>query len=174
MIQSKIVFGFLLLFSFAVCVSAQDKGALNEVQIDRFLNRANFDQYQFLVSAKDNVKALLSDDCETGSCRYDDEWMMRFVYLNEVIERTVGITPASITYSKPEFRGKLIGIDFSPSKRNVLRDDYVFPADFDCRENAGMEFNCRGKGKSDGVFVKYNYKKGKTERYFKRKLFISG
>lgn len=148
-----------LLFSFALCVSAQ-KETLNEVQIDNFLKTENFAEFQFLVSTRENIKALPGEDCATGSCLYDEDWKMRFIYAGKVAEErwyqpNQPRNRIFITYYKPEFRGKLIGIHFAPRKRNVLRDDFIFPAEYKCIENGGREFTCMG----DRVFVKYNYKK---------------
>lgn len=160
---TRIFIVLVFLFSSVVYISAQVKEVrteAKEVQIDRFLKKENFDRFQFLVSTKENIKALLGEDCASGGCDYDDDWKMRFVYAGEVKEYRYyqANEPRNrvfITYYKPEVKGKLVGISFKPRKRNVLRDDYTFPAEFKCLENGGREFNCWG----EGIFVKYNYKK---------------
>jgi hypothetical protein len=155
MSANKIFIVLAVLFSFIACISAQEKDRRNEVQIGGFLKRENFDKFQFLVSTKENITAMLSKDCADGDCDYDRDWKMRFMYVGEVLGQTININPSRTTYSKPEYRGKLSGIHFSPRKQNFLPDNYVFPADIKCYENAGREFNCWG----EGIFIKYNYKK---------------
>ena len=160
---NRLFIGIILLFSLIVFASAQvkeDSNEMKEVQIDRFLKKENFDRFQFLISTKENIRAMLGEGCETGRCDYDDDWKMRFVYAGAV-KQVRSYQPNEprnrvfTTYYKPEVRGKLVGIDFKPRNRNILRDDFTFPAEFKCLENGGREFNCWG----NGVFVKYNYKK---------------
>jgi hypothetical protein len=158
--QNKIIIFITLLFSFVFCISAQVKDSSNEVPIDKFLKKENFDRFQFLVSTRENIKALLGEDCEDGRCNYNEDWKMRFAYAGKVAEirwfqPNEPRNRIFTTYTKPEFVGKLVGIFFNPRKKNVLRDDFIFPSEFKCLENGGREFNCWG----DGVFVKYNYKK---------------
>jgi len=152
---------FFLLFFFAVGISAQVKNAPHEVRIDKFLDEKNFAEFQFLVSTRENIKAVFGKDCEAARCDFDDDWKMKFNYVNPVLEirwfqpdqpRNRVFT----TFSKPEYREKLLNIEFYPRRENFLRDDFVFPDNVKCFENGGREFNCWGAR----VFVKYNYKKG--------------
>jgi len=114
---------------------------------------------------------LLGEDCAEGKCDYDADWKMRFAYAGKIAsykwyQPNQPRNRVFITYYKPEIVGKLIGIYFNPRKRNVLRDEYLFPADFKCLENDGREFNCWG----NGVFVKYNYKKREDGTIYQKEL----
>jgi hypothetical protein len=171
MSRNKIFIGFILLLFFAICVSGQVKENVKEVQIDSLLRKENFDRFQFLVSTQENIKGILGDNCYNSRCFYDDDWSMRFIYAGKVAEtRWYQLNQPRnrvfTTYTKPEFIGKLIGIHFDPRRKNVLRDDFVFPADFKCLENGGREFNCWG----NGIFVKYNYKKREDGTIYQKEI----
>jgi hypothetical protein len=168
----RILLCLVLLFSFVAGISAQVKTAQNEVNIDRLLRKENFTTLQFLVSTKEDVKFSFGEQCASGGqCVYDEDWFIRFKYVGEVLSFSWAQPnqPQNryfITYSKPEFRGKLLGIEFTPRKLNVLSGNYIFPSGFDCAENIGIEFNCI----SDVAFVKYFYKKSEDGTIHQKKI----
>jgi len=169
--RNKNFIGFILLLFFAICISGQVKENVKELQIDSLLRKENFDRFQFLVSTRANIKEILGEDCATGKCFYDDDWSMRFNYADKVAEirwyqPNQPRNRVFTTYTKPEFIGKLTGIYFKPRRINILRDDFVFPADIKCLENGGREFNCWG----NGIFVKYNYKKREDGTIYQKEI----
>lgn len=142
----RVLLGFALLFVLVVAIPAQRRDVPNEVTIDALLKKENFTTLQLLVSTKDDVEAVFGKSCGL-SCEYNDDWLIGFSYVPDVLfsrraNREEPSNKVFITYSKPEFRGKLRYIAFTPRKFNVLAGDYILSPDFDCKANSGVQFDC--------------------------------
>lgn len=166
-----ITFIFLSVFALQVSVQAQIKQ--NEVQLDELLRLEIPKGLKFLASTKEDVKILFGEDCANGQCVYDENWFMHFVYVSEVLkaEYLKQGYPRNkywITKSKPEFIGKLLAVEFTPRKLNVLSDRFILPQNFKCRNVNINDTDCF----TDGFFFRFAYKMRDDSTIFQREIKI--
>jgi hypothetical protein len=112
---AKIFIIFTFLPAFALQVSAQENAVQNKAEIFQLFKKENLKELKFLVSTKEDVKALFGEKCES-ECDFGKNWWIRFTYVNKdwlgirYYQKDQPRNKVWITKPKPEFVGKLLTI----------------------------------------------------------------
>jgi len=170
--SAKIFIIFTFLLAFAVCVPAQTNQYPNEIEGYEFFKNGKLNDLKLLVSDRNDVKAVFGEKCEHG-CAYDDDWEIRFSYVNSGWSRKLTENGEEQIYKpKSEFVGKLAGITFNPKRQILLPDSVTIPKELNCSIGTSHGNNLVYKIRSciDGRRVAYTI----SEETLENKKIIKG
>jgi hypothetical protein len=162
---NKILVCSALLLAFVAGISAQEKTAQYEVSIEKLLKLEDVTTLRFLISTKDDLKALFGNECRADAlCVYDDDWDIRFIFAGDILNFYLsnptekGLGRIDSTFIKPEFKGTLVAIELS-NRGYVFPENYSLPPDFDCSELSRITFCNNGE-----TFIRYWSENGSLKK----------
>ena len=138
MLGNRFLICLALFLVFFAGISAQEKITQDEVSIEKLLKLEEFTTLRFLVSTREDVKALFGEECKEYSiCNYNNDWSISFEFAGDILyllnSSKERIGRMDSTFVNPEFKGKLVAINLhNPSY--VFPENYSLPPDFDCTE----------------------------------------
>ena len=155
-------------------ISAQDNPFPNEIEGLQFTKQATFRSLKFLVSTKDDIASIFGRQC-VESCRYDDNWDAEFYYVTKDEKGIVDRNGVRLIYKvRPEFIGKLMGVEFVPRKLHILPESLVFPKGLYCKIPTEFPNPEKIKVCWDGNVIDYRFysEDDPGGRYKKNEVFV--
>jgi len=136
---NKIIVCLALLLALVVGISAQEKAKQDEVSIEKLLKLEDVTTLRFLVSTREDVKALGGEECIISSCVYKGDWQISYEFSGDILHFYLsnpaknGSSRIDSTFVKPEYKGTLVEVSLF-HRGYIFPENYSLPPDFDCYE----------------------------------------
>lgn len=130
--KSKFLLLSFCFLSLALNGFAQENQFPNEIEGYQFFKDGRLRGLKLLVSTKNDVKAVMGENCENG-CDYDQDWEIGFSYVGSNWYRKSTENGVERIYKpKPQLIGTLQSVSFRPKRHILLSESVVFPKEFEC------------------------------------------
>ncbi|HEX8196642.1 MAG TPA: hypothetical protein VF571_10685 [Pyrinomonadaceae bacterium] len=130
--KSKILLFLFCFLSLTLNNFAQENQFPNEIEGYQFFKDGRLRGLKLLVSTKNDVKAVMGENCQNG-CDYDQDWEINFSYVGSNWYKKITENGVERIYKpKPELIGTLQSVSFRPKRQILLSESIVFPKEFEC------------------------------------------